>query len=627
MGVAIASGVPVVLGLFTGVIAGIVVGSLAGCPLQVSGPAAGLAVIVYDIVQRFGVEQLGLIVLIAGIAQTIAGSFRLGQWFRAVSPAVIKGMLAGIGVLIFASQFHVMLDSKPTGNAITDIATMPASIQKAFTERGFAKRDQREFRLEHLRIVGKLRREQAEIHHAVVDLLPVLDISEADQAAVALKERLEEKPEKLKSLVSQQQEIAATLADINVIVRGFETETNDKRSQAIIEALTATDEKMGDVVADLNEKNLLESVESQAGVLEAFDVYLASLKNHGLAAQLGLLTIAIIVLWPLLVFKRLKIVPAPLVAIVVVTAVAYFLSLPLVYVDVPTSLLVEIQMPDFGSLWSESFSGLVQAGLVLAAVGSAETLLCATATDQLHTGPRTKYNKELFAQGIGNVCCGMVGALPMTGVIVRSNANINAGGTTRLSAILHGFWLLLFIAVMTPILRLIPTSALAAILVYTGYKLMNPQEVRELKEFGSGEVAIFSITVLTIVGLDLLTGIAAGFALATIKLLYRFSRLRVDLELPTREGLPAALTLSGSATFLGLPMLANGLEDIPEALPVKVEFHKLDYIDHACIDHLQRWAEQHEATGGAVHINWDSLSDKYNEPAPAERTAIGAEVD
>src|SRR6056300_746501 len=99
MGIAIASGVPVAAGLITGIVGGLVVGALAGCPLQVSGPAAGLTVIVFDIVRRFDLEMLGLIVLMAGAIQIAAGLFKLGQWFRAVSPAVIKGMLSGIGVL------------------------------------------------------------------------------------------------------------------------------------------------------------------------------------------------------------------------------------------------------------------------------------------------------------------------------------------------------------------------------------------------------------------------------------------------------------------------------------------------------------------------------------------------
>src|SRR5688572_14498292 len=125
MGIAFASGAPVAAGLITGIVGGLVVGFLAGAPLQVSGPAAGLTVIVYGIVQQFGLEGLGPIVLAAGLMQVLAGLLRLGKWFRAVSPAVIKGMLAGIGLLILASQFHVMIDDKPKESGIQNLVTIP----------------------------------------------------------------------------------------------------------------------------------------------------------------------------------------------------------------------------------------------------------------------------------------------------------------------------------------------------------------------------------------------------------------------------------------------------------------------------------------------------------------------
>ena len=121
--------------------------------------------------------------------------------------------------------------------------------------------------------------------------------------------------------------------------------------------------------------------------------------------------------------------------------------------------------------------------------------------------------------------CGLLGALPMTGVIVRSSANVQAGGRTRFSAILHGFWLLVFVAGLGFVLRLIPTASLAAILVYTGYKLVNPKSIVELGKYGWGEVAIFAATVGTIVFTELLTGVLVGIGLAAGKLLYTFSHL------------------------------------------------------------------------------------------------------
>jgi MFS superfamily sulfate permease-like transporter len=130
MGVAIASGVPPAAGLITGIIGGILVGFLGGAPLQVSGPAAGLTVIVWQLVQQHGLAVLGIIVLFAGVLQLAAGLFKLGQWFRAISPAVIHGMLAGIGVLIFASQFHIMVDDKPRGSGIANLLSIPESVYK-----------------------------------------------------------------------------------------------------------------------------------------------------------------------------------------------------------------------------------------------------------------------------------------------------------------------------------------------------------------------------------------------------------------------------------------------------------------------------------------------------------------
>lgn len=131
MGIAIASGAPPSAGLISGIIGGIVVGTLAGSPLQVSGPAAGLAVIVFDLIQRFGFATTGMIVLIAGGIQLLAGVLRIGLWFRAVSPAVVHGMLAGIGISIFASQMHLVVDDVPAAKTLTNLTLIPVAIWKA----------------------------------------------------------------------------------------------------------------------------------------------------------------------------------------------------------------------------------------------------------------------------------------------------------------------------------------------------------------------------------------------------------------------------------------------------------------------------------------------------------------
>jgi MFS superfamily sulfate permease-like transporter len=134
MGIAIASGVPpekaAAVGIVTGIVGGLVVGLLAGSPLQVSGPAAGLSVLVFELVQGHGWGAVGPAVLVAGVVQLVAAALGLGQWFRAVSPTVIKGMLAGIGVLIVASQFHVMVDDRPRGSGLANLLSIPEAVAK-----------------------------------------------------------------------------------------------------------------------------------------------------------------------------------------------------------------------------------------------------------------------------------------------------------------------------------------------------------------------------------------------------------------------------------------------------------------------------------------------------------------
>src|SRR5688572_6081516 len=130
MGIAIASGAPPAAGLITGIVGGIITGSLSGCPLQVSGPAAGMAVLVYGVVQKHGMETLGVVVIVAGLVQITAGLLKAGQVFRAISPSVIFGMLAGIGILIFGAQFHVMVDDQPRSDGLKNLLAIPQSIAK-----------------------------------------------------------------------------------------------------------------------------------------------------------------------------------------------------------------------------------------------------------------------------------------------------------------------------------------------------------------------------------------------------------------------------------------------------------------------------------------------------------------
>lgn len=473
LGVAIASGAPPALGLITGIVGGLVVGSIAGSPLQVSGPAAGMAVLVFQLVQDHGLIMLGVVGLIAGALQLLAGIFRLGQWFRAISPSVIHGMLAGIGVLIFVSQFHVMLDDTPRSSGLANIAAIPEAIMKVFPV-------------------------EESVHH--------------------------------------------------------------------------------------------------------------------LAAMAGIVTIATIILWNKFKPKKLGLLPGPLLGVLGGTIFAMSLSLDISLVDLPATLASGLNIPTGEALNGFFRPEILMLGAVFAFVASAETLLCATAVDKMHIGARTNYDKELRAQGIGNMICGGLGALPMTGVIVRSAANVEAGGTTRISAILHGAWLLLAVAAFPFILTEIPTSVLAAILVYTGYKLVNVAQIRKIAEFGRQEIAIYVITLVGVVAIDLLTGVIMGFVVATLKLVYTFSHLEIDVK-HDQEANRLDVSLTGSATFFSIPQLSSTLETSPFGSEVHLHVEKLDYIDHACLEMLSSWEKLHQSTGGSLIVEWSELVERYGRRA------------
>ncbi|NOX58089.1 MAG: SulP family inorganic anion transporter [Planctomycetes bacterium] len=476
MGIAVACGAPVMTGIITGIVGGIVVGLMAGCPLQVSGPAAGLIVIVAEIIREHGMVGLGMTVLLAGVIQLVAGLLKLGQVFRAVAPAVIHGMLAGIGVLIFASQFHMMVDDTPAGSGLRNLITIPLAVWKGL-------------------VPG-----EGTVHHW--------------------------------------------------------------------------------------------------------------------AAIIGVVTIVTIVFWKPIAPKQLKFIPAPLIAIILASVTASVFGLPIRFIDMSEKLWEAATLPTAVSLKTLFSAPILIGGVTVALVASAETLLCATAVDKLQTGSRTDYDKELRSQGVGNILCGVLGALPMTGVIVRSSANVQAGAKTRYSSVLHGIWLLVFVAILPSVLSFVPTSALAAILVFTGYKLMNINAIRELLKYGKSELAIYIVTLGTIVSVDLLTGVLAGIALSIAKLIYVFSRLkiRVDVDKDTNR---AVMHLNGAATFLRLPLFATALEGVPSNSELHVHFENLAYIDHACLDLLMSWEKQHVDSGGRLVIDWESLTAKFHETPKA----------
>lgn len=624
MGIAIASGVPVAAGLITGIVGGLIVGWVAGAPLQVSGPAAGLTVIVYDLVQRHGLEVLGVAVLIGGAIQLLAGVLRYGRWFRAVSPAVIHGMLAGIGVLILSSQFHVMVDDAPKGSGIANLVSIPDAIVKGLPLPELGTAEERGSRRDLLQEFGTLHEQQVQLRELAAERIPIIpenvgrdSVNQASEALIPDKSRLE-------PLATKQQELSDRLAALVEKLDEPGVSETVRDPVRLKEATTQSLEQNRTALSDLHEGHVDRVRASQADTQHGLEQVLIELKNHDWAAKVGLLTILTLLLWKAFVPARLKLIPAPLVAIVIATAATAVLKLPVLYVEVPDNLWSEIHFPSLTVLQSAPFSVVFQAGIVLAIVASAETLLCATAVDQMQSHTRTQYDRELAAQGLGNMVCGLLGALPMTGVIVRSSANVEAGAQTRLSTILHGVWLLVFVSLLAFILRMIPTAALAAMLVYTGYKLINFKAIQDLKKHGRGEVAIYFATLGTIVCTDLLTGVLTGIGLSALKLLHAFSHLDVQLDV-NQEERTAVLRLSGAATFIRLPLLAAELERVPPNVQLHVDFEHLNHIDHACLDLLTNWGRQQEDTGGTLLVDWGSLQRTSTANATEKLASVTAQ--
>ncbi|REE94771.1 SulP family inorganic anion transporter [Thermomonospora umbrina] len=447
VGIAVASGVPAELGLVTGIVGGLLVGLLPGSSLQVSGPAAGLTVLVFEAVHRYGLPMLGTLVLAAGLLQVLLGLLKLGRWFRAISLAVVEGMLAGIGLTIVLGQVYAMADTEAPGSGLGKIAGLPGLPGDALGSAG-------------------------------------------SRAALAV----------------------------------------------------------------------------------------------------GAATVAVLVLWPRLP-ARARPLPGPLAAVLAAVVATAAFDLPVATLDVQ-GLLGVIRPPGTDELARLAEVGVIGSVIALALISSAESLFSAAAVDRMHDGPRTDYDRELLAQGTGNAVCGVLGALPMTAVIVRSAANVQAGGRTKASRVLHGVWLLLFAALFPAALSLIPLAALAGVLVYAGCKLIPAGRLLPLWRHHRGEAVILACTAVAVVALNLFEGVLLGLLLAVVKSAWETSHVHFEVADDGEGRIRVALT--GNATFLRLPKMLDTLEALPRDRPIDLDLSGVRHLDHACRTALTTWADRHD---------------------------------
>jgi MFS superfamily sulfate permease-like transporter len=476
LGIALASGAPLFSGLIAGIVGGIVVGALSGSRLGVSGPAAGLAVIVFAAISTLGSFEAFLVaVVLSGLLQLAMGYLRAGVIGYYFPSSVIKGMLSGIGLTIILKQLPhaVGYDADPEG----DMAFLQSNGENTLSALG----------------------------HMMTSIQPG-------------------------------------------------------------------------------------------------------------ALVVALVSMAILVLWDLPVIKRFKAstwIQGPLVAVVVgivlnaifAAAAPSFVIDPTHLVQIPmaeglSGLMGLLTFPDFSQL---SNPAVYTTAVTLAVVASLETLLCVEATDKLDPYKRvTPTNRELKAQGAGNIISGLLGGLPLTQVIVRSSANIQSGAQTKISAIIHGVLLLLSVIAIPALLNLIPLAVLAAVLISVGYKLAKPALFRSMYAQGPYQFIPFIVTIVGILATDLLIGIGLGLAVAmfTILLNNYQNPFFVDRD-PTAA---VRIVLSEDVSFLNRAAVMRALAEVPAGAKVVIDASRSVSIDHDVFEIIQDFRQRAEAEKISVTI-------------------------
>jgi MFS superfamily sulfate permease-like transporter len=447
LGIALASGAPLFSGIIAGIVGGIVVTLISGSPLGVSGPAAGLAVIVLAAIEELGAFDIFLLaVLFAGVIQLVLGILKAGVIAYYFPSTVIKGMLAGIGIIIMLKQIpHAFgYDKDPEG----DFAFFQMDGQNTFSEI---------FNMWQYVTPGAI----------IITLISM--------AILILWERPFMKKLPIRKLVQGPLVVVALGIILNMIFAG-------------IPSLSLNAEQV--------------------------------------------------------------------VSIPVATNISEFAGL--------------FTLPDF-SQWANPQVWIIAA--TIAVVASLETLLCVEATDKLDPQKRvTPTNRELIAQGAGNMVAGLVGGLPVTQVIVRSSANIQSGGISKASAFFHGVLLLVSALAIPTVLNMIPLSSLAAILFVVGFKLAKPALFKSIYKQGYAQFLPFIVTIAGIVFTDLLIGIAMGMVVAIFQILWNNYKTPYHFDNHDYvKGEVINIQMSEDVSFLNKGSILKTLSGIPDESRVLID--------------------------------------------------------
>ncbi|MEN8250192.1 MAG: SulP family inorganic anion transporter [Bacteroidota bacterium] len=488
LGIAMASGAPLISGVIAGIVGGIVVGYLSGSALGVSGPAAGLAVIVLNSITSLGSFEVFLLaVVIAGIIQVILSILKAGVIGYYFPSSVIKGMLAGIGIVIILKQIPhaVGLDRSYPG----DFSFFQFDGRNTFSE--------------------------------LASMLEYLSPSAIFLSATSL------------AMLILWEKVLADKHAIFKLIQG-----------PIVVVVWG-------VVFQYFTMNFMPSI---------------------------------------------ALSPEHLVMVPVAESIAGIGNL--------------ITFPDFGQLLNPE---VYIVAITLAIVASLETLLSVEATDKLDPQKReTSTNTELKAQGIGNIVSGLIGGLPITQVIVRSSANIQSGARSKMSAIMHGFLLLLLVLLLPKFLNFIPLAGLAAILLMVGYKLTNPTLFSHMHELGKEQLIPFVVTILGIIFTDLLIGIGLGLIVGLFIILLRNYRnshfLHMEDKLNSDDHHKVKITFSEEVTFLNKAAIRNELCKIEPESEVTIDMSKSVRVDYDVLEIIDNF--KHTAADKGIKVKLMSRGDK-----------------
>jgi MFS superfamily sulfate permease-like transporter len=295
--------------------------------------------------------------------------------------------------------------------------------------------------------------------------------------------------------------------------------------------------------------------------------------------------------------KRLKVIPAPLLVVVTgiilnilfTNAASGFSLKPTQLVNIPSNIFASISFPDFSKLFSTTT--IWKDGMIIGLLATLETLLSTEAVDKLDIRNRiTPVNRELIAQGIGNMTCGLLGGIPITAVIVRGAANADAGGRTKLSAFTHGLFLFLAVLLVPFLLNKIPYASLAAILLVTGFNLTKPKLFKNMWSLGWKQFIPFVITILVILSTDLLIGVSIGLLISIYFIIQNNFKAEYKITETQHLGIDShIIKLNTNITFLNKVKLKNALEEIPAYSVLIIDGSECNFIDYDILEIISEY--------------------------------------